>query len=145
MVVDFHLGDALTLRKAHPCGGTARLVAAGMLSGLTTARRGPTKRTPVQARPRRCITRRPSSGLESLGRRIPLDSDSVLELSIRQAPALGLIGLTNAQGRARANFVIPNLPSIVGLTLFCAAVTLDATRPEGIDNISNEIAITFRR
>ena len=23
MVVDFHLGDALTLRKAHPCGGTA--------------------------------------------------------------------------------------------------------------------------
>ena len=23
MVVEFHLGDALTLRKAHPCGGTA--------------------------------------------------------------------------------------------------------------------------
>ena len=22
MVVDFHLGDALTLRKPHPCGGT---------------------------------------------------------------------------------------------------------------------------
>ncbi len=23
MVVEFHLGDTLTLRKAHPCGGTA--------------------------------------------------------------------------------------------------------------------------
>ncbi len=23
MVVEFHLGDALTLRKAHPCGGMA--------------------------------------------------------------------------------------------------------------------------
>ena len=23
MVVEFHLGDALTLRKAHPCGGKA--------------------------------------------------------------------------------------------------------------------------
>ncbi len=23
MVVAFHLGDALTLRKTHPCGGTA--------------------------------------------------------------------------------------------------------------------------
>ena len=23
MVVEFHLGDTLTLRKTHPCGGTA--------------------------------------------------------------------------------------------------------------------------
>jgi hypothetical protein len=76
-------------------------------------------------------------------RRMPLSADRVFNLSLEFLGALGLFGITDGSGVARPVLAIPNEPSLVGTVFFAAAVTLDLTRPFGIDNISNELAIRF--
>jgi hypothetical protein len=84
-----------------------------------------------------------NTGFPIGSRRIPLAIDPVLNLSLQVSGALGLTGHTDATGLARPALQIPNVASLVGIKVFTAAITLDGSRPDGIDNISNEIGIEF--
>ena len=81
------------------------------------------------------------------GRVIPLNLDMLLLLSL-QAPAL--IGLSNninfidPQGYGASTWNIPNIPEIVGLTVYAGFVTIDHTRPVPIASISNAVPITIQ-
>jgi len=73
-------------------------------------------------------------------RRIPLTADALLVTSIQLAPLFGLVGTTNASGTATVGLIIPNAPPLIGVTVWCGVITLGSA---GIDNISNDVAITF--
>ncbi len=77
------------------------------------------------------------------GRGIPLTLDAIFDLSLAVGGALGLGGVTDSSGVAAPGLIIPNFPALVGVTLFAAAITADGSRPMGIGDISNEIAIKF--
>ncbi|MCA8957202.1 MAG: hypothetical protein KDC87_14095 [Planctomycetes bacterium] len=102
----------------------------------TTARR---------ATPWRIVLSASNQGFAFGSRRIPVARDAFFELSLAHGSVLGLQGDTDASGKAKPGLVIPNVESLIGFTVFATAVTLDATRPEGVDNITNEIEITFSR
>ncbi|MBK8978804.1 MAG: hypothetical protein IPM29_23130 [Planctomycetes bacterium] len=72
-------------------------------------------------------------------RRIPVKLDALLTTSIGLR-GMGLVGTTDANGKAALSIPMPQDPAFVGLQLFAAAVTVDATRPFSIGHISNEQA-----
>lgn len=74
---------------------------------------------------------------QSLG--IPVGYDALFDLSLSNGNYFGLVGVTNASGVGTPGFFIPNLPQIVGLEVFVAVATLDATRPLGIGPVSNNL------
>ncbi|MBN2491776.1 MAG: SBBP repeat-containing protein [Planctomycetes bacterium] len=53
-------------------------------------------------------------------------------------------GVLDAQGRATAAIQIPNLPSLKGIRVFSAFLTLKATAPSGVASISNASVFTIQ-
>ena len=84
-----------------------------------------------------------NAGISLGARSIPLTLDAIFDLSLAVGGALGLGGVTDSSGVAAPGLIIPNFPALVGVTLFAAAITADGSRPMGIGDISNEIAIKF--
>lgn len=80
-----------------------------------------------------------TSGTIPIGgnRGIPLAIDPLLTLSLSAGGALGLVGMTDATGKAAPTFNIPNIPSLVGLDIFTSVFALDPQQPLGIGAISN--------
>lgn len=71
------------------------------------------------------------------GRAIPLTADGILGASIGLA-ALGLAGVTDANGNATTAIPIPSIPSLIGARLYTSFFTIDPARPLAIGDISNE-------
>lgn len=78
------------------------------------------------------------------GRKVPLTLDDLFTISLGSAPALGLVGVTDANGDARPSLTIPPQPSLVGFNLYMGAVTIDQTKPFWIGHISNEQHVRVR-
>ena len=81
------------------------------------------------------------------GRVFPLDLDSVLEFTLDPLnPILvGSFGLLDAQGQGTATFNVPALPWLSGLTVYSAALTLDApTFPLIRTIVSAPVAVTIQ-
>lgn len=78
------------------------------------------------------------------GRKVPLTLDDLFTISLGSAPALGLIGTTDANGDASPAVPIPPQASLVGFNMFMAAVTIDQTKPFWVGHISNEQHIRIR-
>jgi hypothetical protein len=79
-------------------------------------------------------------------RYFPLQWDFFLQFSLM--PSNGLfnkfVGILDGAGHCEdPEFVIPNMPSLVGLDLYFAALTLEASYPEGVKNISAPLPITI--
>jgi len=53
-------------------------------------------------------------------------------------------GLLDAQGQATAQLNIPNIPGLKGVRIYTAFVTLRASAPFGIGNISNSFLFTVQ-
>jgi len=53
-------------------------------------------------------------------------------------------GVLDAQGQAKAAIKIPNLPSLKGIRIYTAFVTLQATAPSGVANISNTFLFSIQ-
>jgi hypothetical protein len=85
------------------------------------------------------------AGLDvGLDRKVPLTLDDLFTISLGSAPALGLIGTTDANGNASPSLPIPPQTSLVGFNMFMAAVTIDQTKPFWVGHISNEQHIRIR-
>ncbi len=78
----------------------------------------------------------PGIGLPS-GRTIPISYDSVLQWT--STPGNNVLlqpaGTLSGAGAASSPLVVPNLPALNGLSVFCAAVSLDAGSPDGVKTI----------
>ncbi|MBN2491495.1 MAG: right-handed parallel beta-helix repeat-containing protein [Planctomycetes bacterium] len=80
-------------------------------------------------------------------RTIGLSLDSVLVLSIGGTlPGIfqNYAGLLDAQGKATASFNIPNIPTLKGIRIYTAFVTLSPAAPSGVSNISNSFLFTIQ-
>ncbi|MBN2492238.1 MAG: SBBP repeat-containing protein [Planctomycetes bacterium] len=80
-------------------------------------------------------------------RRIELSPDPLLFLTILGAlPGVfpNCAGVLDAQGQAQAAIHIPNVPSVKGIRIYTAFVTLRATAPSGVANISNTFLFTIQ-
>jgi hypothetical protein len=77
------------------------------------------------------------------GRSIPVSADFIATATFAD-PNFGLIGVTDANGDAALSIPVPPLPFLIGLRLFAAAFTFDATQPYGVGNISNEQAFVIQ-
>ena len=53
-------------------------------------------------------------------------------------------GLLDAQGNARAQIQIPNLPALKGVRMYNAFVTLDPAAPFGISQISSTVTLSIQ-
>jgi len=84
-----------------------------------------------------------TTGIALGERALPVDLDELVYLSLEFSGVLGLSGLTDTNGRAKPGLVIPNWPELIGANVFACAFTVDPTKPFGVDNISNELAIEF--
>ncbi len=77
---------------------------------------------------------------------IPLNADSLLFMSL--TPANGVlannIATLSSAGTALVNFTIPNLPSLIGLTVQAAFVVAAPGTTTGISTISPALPITFQ-
>jgi hypothetical protein len=71
------------------------------------------------------------------GRAIPLSADAFAVNTFAVA-GLGLVGVTDANGRAAVSIPLPPIAALVGMRLFTSFVTIDGNRPLGIGDISNE-------
>lgn len=82
-----------------------------------------------------------SSGIPlGQSRGLPLSVDPLLHLSLGVGGALGLVGITDASGNGQPAIPLPNNPTMAGFAKHVAAFTLDAAKPLGIGNISNDPA-----
>lgn len=85
-----------------------------------------------------------NAGIPLGTRAVPLSLDPLLIASLGSPSAFGLVGVTDPIGKATPGLIIPNILSLVGITLFTSAVTIDPTKPFGIGHISNEQAFTVQ-
>ncbi|MCC6670441.1 MAG: hypothetical protein IT458_05225 [Planctomycetes bacterium] len=85
-----------------------------------------------------------NTGIPLGDRTIPLGADSLLELSLSLGGNLGLVGTTDGNGVGAPRLVLPYQPSLVGLGIYLAVVTLDPTMPGGVRSISNEHHVQVR-
>jgi hypothetical protein len=83
-----------------------------------------------------------NTGFAIGSRAIPVDADGIAILTFGNA-ALGLTGVTDANGDAVVNFQIPPLPFLAGFRMFIGAMTLDGNQPFAIGHISNEQAFVI--
>ncbi|MBN2491064.1 MAG: SBBP repeat-containing protein [Planctomycetes bacterium] len=80
-------------------------------------------------------------------RRLELSPDSLFFLSVLgAAPGVfkNFAGVLDGQGQANAAIGIPNLPSLKGIRIFTAFVTLKATAPSGVASISNTFLFSIQ-
>ncbi|MBN2489719.1 MAG: SBBP repeat-containing protein, partial [Planctomycetes bacterium] len=80
-------------------------------------------------------------------RRIELSPDTLLVLTVPNAPPgifQNYAGLLDAHGQAKAAIHIPSLPSLKGIRIYTAFVTLKATAPSGIASISNTFLFSIQ-
>ncbi|MBN2492240.1 MAG: SBBP repeat-containing protein [Planctomycetes bacterium] len=80
-------------------------------------------------------------------RRIELSPDGLLFLTVANAlPGIfpNYAGVLDKQGQAKAAIHIPNLPSLKGLRIYTAFVTLKATAPSGVASISNTFLFSIQ-
>ena len=81
-------------------------------------------------------------------RRLNLGPDDLLAVSVHGLwPTIfsGFRGLIDTKGQARATVHIPNIPSLIGIRLHTAFVTLDPAAPSGIRSISNTFSFSITR
>jgi hypothetical protein len=88
------------------------------------------------------------NGPISLGnRQIGLTPDNLLVVSAGGLLPMifqNYVGLLDAQGQAAAQLDIPNIPALKGVRIHTAFVTLKASAPFGIGNISNTFLFTVQ-
>ena len=74
-------------------------------------------------------------------RRIDLTPDSLFFLSF-QAPAMfqNFIGILDGSGRGVGTLLIPNIPALKDLVVYCAALTVDPTAMVGVRTISPTVS-----
>ncbi|MBN2492239.1 MAG: FG-GAP repeat protein [Planctomycetes bacterium] len=80
-------------------------------------------------------------------RRLELSPDPLFFLTVRSAPPAvfpNYAGVLDTQGQAKAAINIPNLPALKGIRIHTAFVTLMATAPSGIANISNTFMFSIQ-
>ena len=78
------------------------------------------------------------------GRVIPLNLDPLLEFSLTPNPFLSnSIGTLSSTGTGTVGLSIPNLPGLIGTTIYTAFVTLSPASPVGITSISPARSIQF--
>ncbi|MBN2489615.1 MAG: SBBP repeat-containing protein, partial [Planctomycetes bacterium] len=80
-------------------------------------------------------------------RRIELSPDVLLFLTVMNAlPGIfpNYAGVLDAQGQAKAAIHIPNLPSLKGIRIYTAFVTLKASAPSGVASISNTFGFSIQ-
>jgi hypothetical protein len=70
------------------------------------------------------------------GRAIPLDADALLSVSLSFP---GFAGVTDASGNFTMILSVPSAPALVGLRVWCSAVTWSA----GIDEIAPDVEVTI--
>jgi len=78
---------------------------------------------------------------------LELSLDSLLVLSFSGiAPAMfqNYAGVLDAQGQAKAALAIPNMPTLTGVRIYTAFVTLNATAPSGIASLSNTFMFSIQ-
>jgi len=76
-----------------------------------------------------------------------LSADSLLVLSVSGTLPLvfqNYAGVLDGQGNGAGQLNIPNFPPLVGLRIYTAFLTLKATAPSGISNISNSFLFTIQ-
>jgi len=81
-------------------------------------------------------------------RRIHLDPDALLYLSIGDLwPSVfsNYRGTLDGMGRAGAAIRVPGLPALIGVNLYTAFVTLNASAPSGMRSISNTAAVRITK
>ncbi|MBN2492702.1 MAG: SBBP repeat-containing protein [Planctomycetes bacterium] len=80
-------------------------------------------------------------------RRLELSPDALFFLSVLgAAPGVfqNYLGVLDGQGQAAARLAIPGLPSLKGIRVYTAFVTLKATAPSGVANLSNTFLFTIQ-
>lgn len=78
-------------------------------------------------------------------RTVPLTPDSLMiSMAFPNALLLNQIGTLPPSETATASLVIPNLPAIVGLTLFAGGLTIDTQYTAGIKKFTAATPITFQ-
>ena len=80
-----------------------------------------------------------NTGIPIGARAVPLALDPLFALTLANAGAIGLAGLVDANGDGNLAFPVPNDPSLTGVALFAAAMTLDGARPFGVGTISQDL------
>jgi hypothetical protein len=85
-----------------------------------------------------------NSGLPFGNRAIPLGADALLGLTLGNAGALGLAGITDVNGDGMLAFPIPNNPALVGFAFFAAAITIDGTKPFTLGTISQDLRVVVQ-
>jgi len=81
-------------------------------------------------------------------RRIDLSPDWLLTVSVAGGwPTIfsGYRGVIDSKGQAQAAIHIPNIPSLIGVRLHSAFVTLDPAAPSGIRSISNALSFSITK
>jgi hypothetical protein len=116
----------------------------GVLAERTPPRIGTTWRvrfaTPVAANtPWFAALALGNGGIPIGSRAVPLALDPLFALTLANAGAIGLAGVVDAAGDGNLAFPVPNDPSLAGVALFAAAMTLDASRPFGVGTISQDL------
>jgi len=80
-------------------------------------------------------------------RQIPLSPDNLLALSVGGlVPSIfqGYLGVLDAKGTAAAQLNIPSITQLKGLRIYTAFLTLKASAPSGVSNISNAFLFTVQ-
>jgi len=80
-------------------------------------------------------------------RKIGLSPDALLALSVGGLlPTIfqGYVGLLDASGNGSAKLNIPAIPQLKGLRVYTAFLTLKASAPSGVSNISNSFLFTIQ-
>ena len=80
------------------------------------------------------------------GRVLPLNADALFFATLRpNALLLNNTGLIPPGGKATASFVIPNLPGLVGITVYAAGVTQNNDYLNSVKNFSSAISMKIQR
>ncbi len=85
-----------------------------------------------------CAASLRNTGIPIDSRKLPLSVDALLQMSLATPAVFGFVGLLDANGDGAPKLHIPNDRSLVGFSMFVAGVTLVASAPSGIGNISND-------
>ena len=85
-----------------------------------------------------------SGGIPLGSRAVPLGLDPLLDLTLSNAGALGLTGITDANGDGNLAFPIPNNPALIGFAFFAGAFTLYGTMPFHVGVISQDLRVVVQ-